>query len=111
MRGIRFAVRSAVVLAALAFAYPANAEPVSKPLKLYVPAKVGRTQLNVGVYRIVIDGDKVTVQQGKKIIAETTGEFVERPTKAAGNAVVVGWNGELQEVRFAGVKHVLILHN
>lgn len=111
MRVMQSAVRYAVVIAALAFNFPVNAEPVSKPLKLSSPAKVGRTHLDVGDYRILIDGDKITVKQGKKIIAETTGEFVERPTKETNNTVVVGSNGELQEVWFAGEKRVLILHN
>ena len=111
MRFIQSAVRCAVVFAVLALALAVGAEPVSKPLKLITPAKVGRTQLAVGDYKILIDGEKVTVKQGKKIIAETTGEFVQRAVRETNNSVVVGSNGELQEVRFEGEKRVLILHN
>jgi len=110
---VRWAVSSIAILAVLALVAPAFAapDPVAKSISLLVPAKVGRTQLDVGDYKILVDGTKVTIKQGKKVIAETTGEFVERPTKQSNNSVVVGGNGEIQEVRFAGDKRVLVLNN
>jgi len=108
---VRWAVHCAAILAVLALAIPVHADPVAKSIDLLVPAKIGRTQLDVGNYKILIDGTKVTVKQGKKIIAETTGEFVERPTKQSNNAVLVGRDGQLQEVRFQGERRVLILSN
>lgn len=108
---VRFAMSCAVMFVALALTLPVAADPVSKSIDLLVPAKIGRTQLDVGQYKIIIDGNKITVKQGKKVLAETTGEFVERPTKQSNNAIVVGNNGELQEVRFAGDKRVLIINN
>lgn len=110
---VRWAVCMVAILVVLAVAAPAFAtpDPVAKSISLLVPAKIGRTQLDVGTYKILIDGSKVTVKQGKTIIAETTGEFVERSTKQSNNAVVVGGNGEIQEVRFAGEKRVLVLSN
>ncbi len=110
---VRWAVSCVAILAVLALATPifATPDPVAKSISLLVPAKIGRTQLDVGNYKIVVDGSKVTVKQGKTVIAETTGEFVERPTKQSNNAVVVGGNGEIQEVRFAGEKRVLIFSN
>ncbi|MBI3406335.1 MAG: hypothetical protein HY046_12850 [Acidobacteria bacterium] len=111
MSKLQWAVRGSLIIAVLALTLPALAEPVAKSINLLVPAKVGRTQLDVGQYKILIDGEKVTVKQGNKVIAETTGEFVERPTKQTNNSVLVGGSGQLQEVRFAGEKRVLILNN
>ena len=107
----RSATKYAVILAVLVLALPALADPVAKSIDLLVPAKIGRTQLDVGTYKIFIDGSKVTVKQGKNVIVETTGEFVERATKQTHNAVLVGGSGQLQEVRFAGDKRVLVLNN
>ena len=109
MRSIRLAVCCAAVFAMLAFTLPVSANTITKSVDLLVPAKVGRTQLTVGNYKIHIDGNKVTVKQGKKIIAETTGEFVEREKKQSNNSVIVGPDGALEEVRFAGDKRVLVL--
>ncbi len=110
---VRWAVSCVAILAVLALVAPAFAapDPVAKSISLLVPAKIGRTQLDVGNYKILVDGTKVTVKQGKSVIVETTGEFIERPTKQSNNAVVVGGNGEIQEVRFAGEKRVLVLNN
>lgn len=111
MRKLQWAVGCAVMLAMLAVALPVNADPVAKSIDLRVPAKIGRTQLDVGTYKILIDGTKVTVKQNNKVIAETTGEFVERPKKQENNAVVVSRTGQLEEVRFQGDKRVLVLNN
>lgn len=112
MRSLNVVFRCAIIiLAALALVLPVAAEPVSKSLALLVPAKVGRTQLDVGQYKIIIDGNKVTVKQGRNIIAEATGEFVERPAKQERNAVLVGRTGQIQEIRFAGDKRVLVLND
>ncbi len=111
MRSWQMAFRCAVILAALALTLPVAADPVSKSIDLLVSAKVGRTQLDVGQYKIVVDGTKVTVKQGKKTVAETTGEFVERPEKQRNNSVLVGAAGQIQEIRFAGDRRVLVLNN
>jgi hypothetical protein len=104
-------VRCLVVVAVLALALPAAPKPVSKSIDLLVPAKVGRTNLDVGQYKVHIDGNKVTVEKAGRTLVETTGEFAERPIKQRNNSVLVGSNGELLEIRFAGDKRVLILNN
>ncbi len=104
-----FVVRGIVLVAVLALAVPALAKPITKDVNLSNPAKIGRTQLNSGAYRVVIDGEKITVKQGSRVVAETTGQFVERERKQQHNSVVIGPGGELQEVRFAGDRRVLVL--
>jgi hypothetical protein len=111
MRSLKLLFCYALILAALAWTLPVGAHPVSKSIDLFVPAKIGRTQLDVGQYKIIIDATRVTVKQGKKVIAETTGEFVERTTRQTNNAVLVSRTGQIEEIRFAGDKRVLVLHN
>ncbi len=103
--------RSIALLAALALTLSVSAATTTKELNLLTPAKVGSTQLQVGQYKMKIDGNKVTIHQGKKILAETTGEFVEREQKQEYNAVVVNREGQITEIRFAGSRRVLLLNN
>ena len=102
-------VRFAVAVAVLALAIPALAKPITKDLNLLVPAKVGSTQLEVGKYRVSVDGDKVTIWQGKKVVLETTGQFEEREARQPHNAVLIGHTGQVKEIRFAGDKRVLVI--
>jgi hypothetical protein len=97
------------MLAVVALAVPAMAKPVSKSMSLARPAKFGNTQLTVGDYRLLIDGNKVTVQRGKEVIAQAAGRWETRPQKSRYNSVVVGADGQVQEVRFAGDSHVLLI--
>lgn len=97
------------VLVAVALTLPVMAKPVSKMINIAQPAKIGNVQLSAGDYRLLIDGDKVTVQKGKKVIAEVTGRWDQRPAKAEANSIVLGPSGEVQEIRFAGDRRVLVL--
>ncbi len=101
--------RLLALLAVAALAIPVLAKPVSKSLTLTEPARIGTTQLSVGDYRLLIDGNKVTVQQNNKVVAEVEGRWEERPQKATYNSLLVGPNREIQEVRFAGDRRVLVL--
>lgn len=101
--------RIVAVLAIVALALPVLAKPVSKALKISQPAKIGSTQLTAGEYRLLIDGDKATVQRGRHVVATVTCRWEQRPAKSDYNAVVIGPNGDLQEVRFEGDARVLIL--
>jgi len=102
-------VRILALVAVAALAVPVLAKPFSKNINLLQPAKVGTAQLPVGEYRILVDGSKVTVQQGKKILAEVEGRWEERDRKQTRNSILVGPNGEVQEFRFAGDSRVLVL--
>jgi hypothetical protein len=101
--------RLLVLLAVAALAIPVLAKPVSKSLTLMEPAKIGSTQLSVGDYRLLIDGNKVTVQQNNKVVAEVEGRWEERTQKPKYNSLLVGPNREVQEIRFAGDRRVLVL--
>src|SRR5438874_4562552 len=60
--------RSIALLAVIALAIPVFAKPFSKTISLNRTAKVGRAELQAGEYRLLIDGNKATVQKGSKVV-------------------------------------------
>jgi mevalonate pyrophosphate decarboxylase len=102
-------LRSAALLAALALAVPALAKPISKTIQISQKARFGKTELSAGEYRLLVDGSKVTVQKGKNQLAEAEGRWEDRANKSDYNSVLVGADGSVKEVRFAGEKRVLVL--
>jgi len=102
-------IRSIAVLAVVALAVPAMAKPISKSINLGQPAKIGSTQLTVGDYRLLIDGNKVTVQRGKQVVAQAEGRWDQRSEKARYSSVLLGPDGQVREIRFAGDDRVLMI--
>jgi len=108
---IKSLVRFAALLAVAALAIPALAKPISKSINLVRPAKIGTTHLAVGAYRLLIDGNRITVQRGKQAVAQAVGRWEQRTPKAQYDSVVLGPDGELLEIRFAGNDRVLVISN
>jgi hypothetical protein len=100
--------RSIALLAALALAVPVFAKPISKSINIAQSAKLGKADLKAGEYRLLIDGTKATLQAGNKTVAESEGRWEDRDTKSAYDAVLLGENGQVKEVRFAGQKRVFV---
>jgi hypothetical protein len=101
-------LRSVALAAALASTVPLLAKPFSKTINIAQSAKIGKADLQAGEYRLMIDGNKVTVQKGKQIIAETEGRWEDRATKSSNDSVLIGENGQLKEVRFSGQTRVFV---
>src|ERR1700719_1577341 len=102
-------LRSLALLAVTALALPVFAKPVSKVINITQTAKVGKADLMAGEYRLLIDGNKATVQKGKSVVAESEGRWEERETKSNYDAVLLSDNGQVKEVRFSGQKRVFVL--
>jgi hypothetical protein len=102
--------RSVTLLAALALAVPVFAKPISKTINIAQAAKVGKADLQAGEYRLLIDGNKVTVQKGKQMVAESEGRWEDRQPKAAYDSVLIGENGQVKEVRFSGQNRVFVFN-
>jgi hypothetical protein len=100
--------RSAALLAVIALAVPVFAKPVSKTINIPQAAKVGKADLKAGEYRLLIDGNKATVEKGKQVVAESEGRWEDRDTKSFSDAVLLGDNGQVKEVRFSGQKRVFV---
>ena len=102
-------IRTLVLLAASALAVPVFAKPMSRTMNLLESAMLGKSHLEAGQYTLLIDGDKVTVKSGKKVLAEAKARWEERQDKQPHDSVLVGPEGTVQEVRFGGQRRVLIL--
>jgi hypothetical protein len=101
-------VRSIALLAAVALAVPAFAKPFTKTINISQTAKVGKSELKAGEYRLEIEGNKATVQKGKQVVAESEGRWEDRSTKSNYDSVVISENGQVMEVRFAGQARVFV---
>ena len=101
-------LRSAALLAALAIAVPVFAKPFSKTINIAQTAKIGKADLRAGEYRLLIDGNKATVEKNKQVVAESEGRWEDRSTKSPYDSVLLGEDGQVKEVRFAGQSRVFV---
>jgi hypothetical protein len=101
-------LRSVALLAAIGLAVPVFAKPLSKTISITQAARVGKVDLKAGEYRLLIDGNKATVQKDKQVVAESEGRWEDRDVKSSYDAVLLGDNGQVKEVRFAGQKRVFV---
>jgi hypothetical protein len=101
-------LRSVALLAVVALAVPAFAKPLSKTINFTQAAKIGKADLQAGEYRLLIDGNKATVHYGRSLVAESEGRWEDRETKSNYDAVLLGENGQVKEVRFSGQKRVFV---
>src|SRR5882672_8137924 len=93
-------VRSMALLAAVALAVPAFAKPFAKTINISQNAKLGKSELKAGEYRLEIEG--------KQVVAESEGRWEDRSTKSAYDSLLLGENGQVREVRFAGQTRVFV---
>lgn len=100
--------RSLALLAALALVVPAFAKPFAKNINITHSAKLGKADLQAGEYRLQIDGNKATVQKGRQVVAESEGRWEDRSAKSAYDSLLIGENGQVKEVRFAGQTRVFV---
>jgi hypothetical protein len=100
---------SALVAALVASTVPAFSKPLAKTINISHDAKVGKADLQAGQYRLLIDGNKATVIKNKTTVAETEGRWEDRDAKSNYDAVLLGENGQVKEVRFSGQKRVFVL--
>lgn len=101
--------RSLIVVSALAFSVPAFAKPVVKDLPITHTIHVGKATIQSGDYRILIDGNHLTIQKGKNIVAESEGRWEERDAKVPYDEIVSTADGTMLELRFGGKKSVFVL--
>ena len=101
-------LRSLALAAALASTVPLLAKPFTKTINIIQSAKIGKSDLQAGEYRLMIDGNKATVQKGKQILAESEGRWENRDTKSQTDSVLIGQDGQVKEVRFGGQNRVFV---
>ncbi|HYA64460.1 MAG TPA: hypothetical protein VED66_14750 [Candidatus Sulfotelmatobacter sp.] len=98
-----------VLCGALAIAVPVFAKPMSTTVPLTHSAKVGQTELKAGEYRFLIDGNHLTIFNGKSQVAEADGRWEDRDSRSDYTSVVSNSDGKVMELRFAGKKSVFVL--
>jgi hypothetical protein len=101
-------LRSIALLAAIALTVPAFAKPFAKTINVAQNAKLGKSELKAGEYRLEIEGNKATVQKGKQVVAESEGRWEDRSTKSSYDSLLISENGQVKEVRFAGQTRVFV---
>jgi len=94
---------------ALAIAVPAFAKPMSATLPVTHTVKVGQTDIKAGDYRFMIDGNHLTILNGRKQVAEADGRWEDRDSKSQFNSIVSNSEGRVIELRFEGKKSVFVL--
>ena len=101
--------RSLLLASALAISVPALAKPMVKVLPITHPMHLGKTTIESGEYRFLIDGNHLTVQKGKKLVAESDGRWEERDVAVPYDEIVSTGDGNILELRFGGKKSVFVL--
>jgi len=104
-------LRSLALCSAVAAALPLLAKPVNRTFNINESAKIGRADLRAGEYRLIVDGSKATVQKDRQVVAESEGRWEDRSTKAVHDSVLIGENGQIKEVRFAGQTRVFVFND
>ena len=96
------------LFALIALAMPVLAKPFTKTINISQAAKVGKATLQAGEYRLVIDGNKATVERNRQTVAESEGRWEDRDSAARYDSVLLGPDGQVREVRFSGKKRVFV---
>jgi hypothetical protein len=102
-------LRVFAVLAAVALAVPVFAKPTVTTVTIAQSAKFGKADLKAGEYRLMIDGNKATIEKGKNIVAESEGRWEDRDSKSANDSILIGEDGRVKEVRFSGKTKVFVV--
>lgn len=103
-------ISTLALLGATALVMPVFGSTFEKTVTFGDSVKVGTTQLNAGDYKVIVDGNKVTIEQGKKVVAETEGRMEQRDQKYDTTAVIMASNDQVQEIDFGGQKEALVLN-
>jgi hypothetical protein len=98
------------LLAVTALVMPAFGKPFEKNVTFGNSVKVGSTQLDAGDYKVLVDGNNVTIESGKKVVARTQGHIEQRDQRFDTTAVVTTSNGAIQEIDFGGQNQALVLN-
>jgi hypothetical protein len=105
----RTVVAAVALVAALALAIPVLARPDRLEVVISQTSLVGTTPVQIGTYEMVIDGNKVSFVQRRKVVAETTGEWKKADKKAPSTFFAYGADGRITEIHLGGHDSYLAL--
>jgi hypothetical protein len=114
----KVAFRLVLALGAVALALPMMAKS-PKPatdakakiatLTLDAPVQFGTTMVKPGTYKLVIDNDKATVENGNKVVASAPGRWEDRKQKADSTGFETT-NGQVDDIFLHGDTSVFVLN-
>src|SRR2546427_6286617 len=116
MRKVAF--RLVLALGAVALAWPMMAKSPkpatdvkakSATLTLDAPVQFGTTTVKPGTYKLVIDNDKATVENGKTVVASAPGRWEDRKQKADSTGFETT-NGHVDDIFLHGDTSVFVLN-
>lgn len=109
------AFRLVLALGVMALALPMMAKTGSSDAKAKTttvtidsPVKFGDTMVKPGTYRLVIDNEKATVENGKTVVASATGRWEDRKQKADSTGFDTT-NGQVDDIFLHGDSSVFVL--
>lgn len=115
----KVALRLGLTLAAVAMALPMMAKTDKPPkddakaknttIMISAPVKFGTTTVNPGTYKLVIDNEKATIENGNKLIASAPGRWEDRKRKADATGFD-STNGQVEDIFLHGDSSVFVLN-
>jgi hypothetical protein len=103
------ALKTLALASVLVFSTGLVAKPMAKSLTVTHPVHVGKSDVKVGDYRAMIDGNHLVLVNGKKTVAEAEGRWEDRDTKSPYTAIVADADGRVIELRFEGQKSAFVI--
>jgi hypothetical protein len=97
------------VLALTMLVTPAFAKSIQRIITINGSEKVAGKELKNDDYTFKVDDTKLVVELRHKVVAETTGHWVDRDKKYSTDTVVATEDGQIQELRFAGEKRAFVI--
>jgi len=113
----KVAFQLVLAVAALALTLPvlakspkpsADAKAKTVTMNFFNAAELGGTKINPGTYKVVIGSDKLTVENGNKVIASVSGHWEDRKQKMNTTGFSSD-NGQIKEVFVEGDTNVFVL--
>ena len=115
MRKVAFRIGLALVALALTLPVMAksdkpatDAKAKNATLTLDAPVKFGSTMVKAGTYKIVIDNEKATLQNGNKAVASVAGHWQEGKQKAESTGFETT-SGQVDEIFLHGDSSVFVV--
>lgn len=104
----KYFVPTLALLAVTAMAMPAFSDDLSKTVTFAQQVTINGTQLKPGNYRVMVTGNDVKIEKGKKVMVDTQAKVEQRNQKYQENQVVFDANGNVQEIRLGGHTEAIV---
>jgi hypothetical protein len=98
-----------VLAVALSVTAAASASPTTKHITIVHDVLVGDTKISAGNYQLLIDEGRVTVEQGKRVVAQAPAHWEERDETPVYDSVLYADGYHVVEIRFARHRDVLVI--